>query len=160
MIINELKKMKVSVSVLAEILKISRTTIYKYINLYENKSIEKIPAIILKVLMAIEDNDRKYIDELIKNHISINIDHLDMEHSVEKTTKALNSMNYKYNLTYSSQKINLLKKLLTTSDLDLPIKKEIEKINKMLFELDIDDLKLIENQIRAYVRYKNKGESY
>ena len=141
---EKLRDLGIKTTELSEFMKISRPSLYKYIELYESKEYKQIPEKVLRVF--------KYVDKYKNLSKELVIAYTIGECSDTETSDKKDAVrNYLLNKGPNDPKINLMYVLATTDSLDA-IVQYLASAGTILDEGDLDDSRLY--QISKLVNLK------
>ena len=133
---EKLRSLGIKTTELSQFMKISRPSVYKYIELYESKEYKQIPEKVLRVFRYIDRYKSITKEQIIAFIIS---EFSDFEDSDRKES----IRNYLLNKGKNDPKIELMYVLITTDSLD-PIVQYLSVAGTLLDKGDLDDSELLQ----------------
>ena len=142
---EKLRDLGIKTTELSEFMKISRPSLYKYIELYESKEYKQIPEKVLRVFKYVDKYKNLTKEQIIAYTIG--------EFSDIKTSDKKEAVrNYLLNKGMNDPKIDLMYVLATTDSLDAVVQ-YLANAGKILDEGEMDDFKIY--QVSRLVNLKH-----
>lgn len=142
---EKLRNLGIKTTELSEFMKISRPSLYKYIELYESKEYKQIPEKVLRVFKYVDKYKNLTKEQIIAYTIG--------EFSDIKTSDKKEAVrNYLLNKGMNDPKIDLMYVLATTDSLDAVVQ-YLASAGKILDEGEMDDSKIY--QVSRLVNLKH-----
>ena len=142
---EKLRDLGIKTTELSEFMKISRPSLYKYIELYESKEYNQIPEKVLRVFKYVDKYKNLTKEQIIAYTIG--------EFSDIKTSDKKEAVrNYLLNKGMNNPKIDLMYVLATTDSLDAVVQ-YLASAGKILDEGEMDDSKIY--QVSRLVNLKH-----
>ena len=142
---EKLRDLGIKTTELSEFMKISRPSLYKYIELYESKEYKQIPEKVLRVFKYVDKYKNLTKEQIIAYTIG--------EFSDIKTSDKKEAVrNYLLNKGMNDPKIDLMYVLATTDSLDAVVQ-YLASAGKILDEGEMDDSKIY--QVSRLVNLKH-----
>ena len=142
---EKLRDLGIKTTELSEFMKISRPSLYKYIELYESKEYKQIPEKVFRVFKYVDKYKNLTKEQIIAYTIG---EFSDTETSDKKEAVR----NYLLNKGMNDSKIDLMYVLVTTDSLDAVVQ-YLASAGKILDEGDLDDTKIY--QVSRLVNLKH-----
>ena len=142
---EKLRDLGIKTTELSEFMKISRPSLYKYIELYESKEYKQIPEKVFRVFKYVDKYKNLTKEQIIAYTIG---EFSDTETSDKKEAVR----NYLLNKGMNDSKIDLMYVLATTDSLDAVVQ-YLASAGKILDEGDLDDSKIY--QVSRLVNLKH-----
>ena len=142
---EQLRGLGIKTTELSEFMKISRPSLYKYIELYESKEYKQIPEKVFRVFKYVDKYKNLTKEQIIAYTIG---EFSDTETSDKKEAVR----NYLLNKGMNDSKIDLMYVLATTDSLDAVVQ-YLASAGKILDEGDLDDSKIY--QVSRLVNLKH-----
>lgn len=142
---EKLRNLGIKTTELSKFMKISRPSLYKYIELYESKEYKQIPEKVFRVFKYVDKYKNLTKEQIIAYTIS---EFSDTETSDKKEAVR----NYLLNKGMNDSKIDLMYVLATTDSLDAVVQ-YLASAGKILDEGDLDDSKIY--QVSRLVNLKH-----
>lgn len=142
---EKLRDLGIKTTELSEFMKISRPSLYKYIELYESKEYKQIPEKVLRVFKYVDKYKNLTKEQIIAYAIGEFSD-------IETSDKKEAVRNYLLNKGMNDPKIDLMYVLATTDSLDAVVQ-YLASAGKILDEGEMDDSKIY--QVSRLVNLKH-----
>lgn len=142
---EKLRELEIKTTELSKLMKISRPSLYKYIELYESKQYKQIPEKVLRVFKYVDKYNNLSKEQIIAFTIS---EFSDSDVSDKKET----IRNYLLNRSANDPKVELMYTLITTNSLD-SIVQYLSVAGEILDTGDFDDSKIF--QVSRLVNLKH-----